>query len=451
MRIKRSNLLILLLITILFGCENKAHFVETIDDVKTGKIAITVGTTGEKIAYRQFPNAQIMGFDNRADLIVALTTDKVDAVIISEPTAKMVCRQNPNLIIFPDKLNFEDAAIAVKKGRPELLQELNNSIDELKAAGYFPVLEDRWFGTDDAVIDEKDVQAASTGEQLIVGIDGGTQPFCFLDKNQELSGYSTELAYKIGEKMHRKIVFENMYFSSLLAALQSGKIDVIIANMTPTEERKKAVDFTQSYYSQSQIMLVKKSQNATKMSVLADINGKKVGVLSGTIFDQYVQDHFKEAKVSIYTSTADILIALKTKKIDATMLDLFSAHTIMHREPEIGMLADNVFSNSLGYGFNKNNPQLLERFNQFLKEIKDDGTYDKIYARWCTNDPEKAELPTFTSQESDEHIVVGVSVADLPYVAIKNGKYVGFDIEMLKTFGNTNICKSTFEPWNFLL
>jgi len=78
---------------------------------------------------------------------------------------------------------------------------------------------------------------------------------------------------------------------------------------------------------------------------------------------------------------------------------------------------------------------LLKRFNNFLKEIKQDGTYDKIYNRWCVNDPEDAELPPFTPQNSAERVFVGIAIADLPYAAIKNGEYVGFDIEMLRTFG----------------
>ena len=100
----------------------------------------------------------------------------------------------------------------------------------------------------------------------------------------------------------------------------------------------------------------------------------------------------------------------------------------------IGILTDEVLTLPLGIGFNKNNPDLRDKFNNFLKAARADGTYDEMYERWFVNDPEKAVMTDIGNGGTGKKIVLGVSVADLPYVAVMNGEYEGFDIEIIKRF-----------------
>ncbi|MGI6711854.1 MAG: ABC transporter substrate-binding protein/permease [Bacillota bacterium] len=171
-----------------------------------------------------------------------------------------------------------------------------------------------------------------------------------------------------------------------------------------------------------------------KMATLDDINGKRVAVYTGTIHDAFVAEHYPEAEILRFDRTADMILSLKSKKADVAMFDLFSANVLLKSNPELGILSDEALTRPMGIGFNKNNPALREKFNNFLKQAKADGTYAEVYSRWCENDPEKAEMPEFNIPEIGEEVVLGVAVADLPYVAYMNGRYVGFDIEILQRF-----------------
>jgi len=276
-----------------------------------------------------------------------------------------------------------------------------------------------------------------TGEVLKVGVNAAREPLAFIDENGEVTGFDGEVARRIAIKLGRPIEFSNMKFSALIPALQTGKIDLIVS-IAATDERKKSVNFTQAVFPSAQVMVVKKAQgtntNSSKMASLNDIDGKRVAVFTGTIFDAYVATHYPKAEIKRFESTADIVLSLKNQKVDVAFIDLITAKVLLKSNKELGFLADNALTKPLGVGFNKNNPALRDRFNNFLKKAKADGSYDEMYQRWCIDDPEKAEMPEFYNPAAGEKIVLGVAVDDLPYVANMNGKYVGFDIEMVQRF-----------------
>ncbi|MEN6462575.1 MAG: transporter substrate-binding domain-containing protein, partial [Syntrophomonas sp.] len=180
---------------------------------------------------------------------------------------------------------------------------------------------------------------------------------------------------------------------------------------------------------------ITKSDNTSRqLSQLSDIADKRVGVNTGTIYDGFVAKKYPQAKISRYDSTADMAVAIKTDKIDVAMMDLVTAKVLVKNNKDMGILSDDVWDMPLAVGFNKNNPALREKFNSFLKKARADGTYDEIYKRWFVNDPEKAVMPIFNSNLKGKRVVLAVTVADLPYVALINGKYVGFDVELIQKF-----------------
>lgn len=177
-----------------------------------------------------------------------------------------------------------------------------------------------------------------------------------------------------------------------------------------------------------------KNEMNNKMAAVDDIDGKRVGVCIGTIHDAFVANRFPRAEIMRFDSIADMALALKSAKIDAALLDTIPAGVVMKRNEDVGILTDDALSTPLGVGFNKKNPVLRERFNNYLKQIKADGTYDAMYRRWIVEDAEKAEMPVFNNAAGGETVVVGVDARNLPFVAEKHGQYVGFDIEMMQRF-----------------
>lgn len=229
-----------------------------------------------------------------------------------------------------------------------------------------------------------------------------------------------------------------MPFGSLIASITTNKIDMITASMMITEEREKQIDFSDPYFKSGISVFAKKENIASaesgEMANLDDIADKRIGVFSGTIHDGYVAKKYPNAQIFRYDGSADMMLSLKTGKIDAAMFDAITAGLILKRNPDLGLLSDDVLSMKLGIGFNKKNPALRDEFNAFLKEIRKNGTYDEMHNRWFTEDAEEAKMPAITNNPSGKKLTVAVSVDDLPYVAYMNGEYAGFDIEMIKRF-----------------
>lgn len=171
-----------------------------------------------------------------------------------------------------------------------------------------------------------------------------------------------------------------------------------------------------------------------KMATIDDLTDKRIGVYTGTIYDKFAVKRFPDATIMHYNSISDFVLALKSNKINAAITNLYSAKNVTKTNPEIGILTDDVLSFPIGIGFNKNNPTLRERFNVFLKQFKADGSFDKVYRKWFSGDPETVKIPDFEPNPGGDKVVLGVSVGDLPNVGYISGKYVGFDVELVQTF-----------------
>lgn len=167
-----------------------------------------------------------------------------------------------------------------------------------------------------------------------------------------------------------------------------------------------------------------------------DLNDKRIGVYTGTIYDKFAMERFPDATILRYNSIADFVLALKDNKIDAAISNLYSARDVIRENPQIGILTDDVLSFPIGIGFSKNNPALREKFNMFLKRIKEDNSFDIMYEKWFNNDPLSVDMPEFEPVSTGDKVVLGVAVGDLPNVGYVGGQYVGFDIELIQTFAH---------------
>lgn len=171
-----------------------------------------------------------------------------------------------------------------------------------------------------------------------------------------------------------------------------------------------------------------------RLKALEDIADKKIGVFTGTVHDKFVAGHYPKATIFHYETTSDMILSLKTGKIDAVMIDLITANILLRRNPELGILTDKVLDLPLGVGFRKDNPELRNEFDRFLQAIRENGVCEEMRRRWLMEDAERAVMPVVGNPASEKTLKAGVAVDDLPYVAFVNGEYVGFDIELIRRF-----------------
>lgn len=250
----------IILIVFLTGCSKSETVITSADDLKEAKIGVMTGTTGEMIAWEKFPDANIKSFDDVMDAIAALKAGQLDAVITSLPNSVNAVKHNPELYYLKEALANEDTSVAIKKGNEYLLAQVDEIISELKNDGTLEDMKRRWLKTDPSPYEQVEIKVPTEGKVLKVGVAATREPFSFVDDKQQVTGHDAELAKRIAAKLGRPLEFVDMKFSALIPALQSGKIDLIITCMSATGERRKTVDFTQPYFTNSQVLLVKDVQ-----------------------------------------------------------------------------------------------------------------------------------------------------------------------------------------------
>ena len=190
-------------------------------------------------------------------------------------------------------------------------------------------------------------------------------------------------------------------------------------------------------------------QAAPPMKSVNELADKRIGILSGTIYDKLASERFPAAQLLRFNAISDMGLALKAGQLDALIINIGPANEMLRANPEIGILAEDFFTSQIGVGFNKNNPALRDRFNAFLRDVKADGSLEAQRRKWFEQDITQVKMPNYPPQTASPKIVAGVAVGDLPISAYVNGEYVGFDIEMIRNFAHREKLQVEFVPLEF--
>lgn len=169
-----------------------------------------------------------------------------------------------------------------------------------------------------------------------------------------------------------------MSFDSLLGALKTGKIDIIISGMTSTSERKKQVDFSDSYMMTKNIMLVKKDK-VNDYKDIKDFNNKKVGAQKGTEQEKIAQTEIENASITSLSRLPDVILALKSGKVEGVVVEKPVAEAYLKQNPKLGIsnVKFNEEEKDTVIAVPKDSPKLLSQINKTIKEVKDKGLIDK--------------------------------------------------------------------------
>ncbi len=427
----------LLLMLCATGCHKTEKSITRLDDAKNAKIGVMTGTTGEEITKARFPNAQVKSFDDVMDAVAALTSGQLEAIVTALPTAVQIAKVNPHFTTLQEPLDNEDTAIALRKTDEQLLADLNRIITELHADGTLADMRKRWLKADTGPYEELKLSPPTTGKPLKIGVTATREPLSFVDKDGRVTGHDGELARIIAIKLNRPVEFSNMKFMALIPALQSGKVDMILSGMTATDERKKSVNFTTPYFANAQVMLVKKvgfdQAGNTKLSSPDDLKDKRIGVLLGSVHDTYAIKQYPRATILQYKSVSDLLLAVKSGKVDAAFYTHETLLDILRDDKELALLGKPLFSVPIAIGFNKANDGLREQFNRFLQQIRQNGVFDDMVKRWISTGD--TAMPAISGSTAKGQLVVGiVSDKGMPFTIVKDNRMIGFDVELTERF-----------------
>ncbi len=216
-------------------------------------------------------------------------------------------------------------------------------------------------------------------DTLTMGTNAAFPPYEMMDENNNIIGIDAEIAAAVAEKLGMKLEIKDMAFESLITAVSTGNVDVVLAGMTVTPERMEAVNFSDSYATGIQVVIVTED---SAIASIDDLAGKKIGVQTGTTGDIYCSDDFGEDAIARYDNGALAVAALKNGQVDCVVIDNEPAKAFVTANDGLKILDTEYVTENYAAAIAKENTDLLEKFNAALAELKAEGKIDEIVGKY---------------------------------------------------------------------
>ena len=200
-------------------------------------------------------------------------------------------------------------------------------------------------------------------------------PYESIADDGTFEGIDVDIAGKIAEKLGLELVVDDMEFGSIITSVQTGKEDIALAGLTVTDERKQNVDFTDSYATGVQVVIVPEDSDIKSID---DLQGKLIGCQESTTGYAYCSDDYGEDMVTAFPSGTNAVQALLTGKIDAVVIDKQPAEAYVAQNEGLKILDTEYVTENYAIGVSKDNTALREAVNNALKELIDDGTVQAL-------------------------------------------------------------------------
>lgn len=251
--------------------------------------------------------------------------------------------------------------------------------DKASDAGAQSAEENTQSGGDSAADDSGAAAFTTVNEGVLTMATNAAFPPYEYYEGDEIVGIDAEIAKAIADKLGLELKIEDMEFNSIVIAVDGGKADMGLAGMTVTDERKETVNFTDSYATGIQAIIVAEDSD---IAGLDDLKEKKIGVQLATTGDTYATEDFGADYVEQYNKGADAVMALKQGKIDAVIIDKQPALSFIESTEGLKILDTDYVQEDYAACIAKSNEPLLEAVNGALSELKEDGTIQGILDKY---------------------------------------------------------------------
>lgn len=235
--------------------------------------------------------------------------------------------------------------------------------------------------------EETEAAESSKGGTLVMATNAEFPPYEYHDSSMtgpdgsDIVGIDAEIAGAIAEKLGMDLVIEDVQFASIIPELLSGKADFGAAGMTVTEDRLMNVDFSDTYATAVQSIIV---VDGSEIATPDDLAGKLIGVQEGTTGDLYSTDDFGDDMVERYLKGVDAVQALLQGKVDAVIIDNEPAKVFVSENDGLKILDTAYAEEEYAIAVKKGNTELLDKINGALAELKESGKLDEIVAKYIT-------------------------------------------------------------------
>ncbi|MDO4394018.1 MAG: ABC transporter substrate-binding protein [Bacillota bacterium] len=214
--------------------------------------------------------------------------------------------------------------------------------------------------------------------KLVMVTNATFPPYEYVD-GDDCAGIDIDLAQAIADELGMELEVQDIDFNSIIPAIESGKADMALAGMTKTPERENNVNFSETYATAVQSIIVKEDSSIKGPD---DLKGVKIGVQEATTGHIYCEDDYGADNVIAYTSGANAIEALKTGKVDAVVIDNLPAKKFVEANEGLKILDTDYVEEEYAIAIAKDNDELLKEVNSVIKKMKKDGSLQEIIDKY---------------------------------------------------------------------
>ena len=301
----------------------------------------------------------------------------------------------------------------------------------------------------------------SNGVLVVGNVSDKGLPFSVV-KDNKLIGFDIELSERFASYLGKGLKLADMEFGSLIAAAATNKIDMIASTLMVTEERKKQILFSDTYYELgASVFALKKNIAANgvitakdetraaplsspingaaksdEISRLQQIDGKRICVLTGSAGDLAARKYFPKSRFITLTAAADAALAIKSNKADAFIYDKSVLLNLVEKNPELVILDQPVAKLEVAAAIKKENTELLAEMNRALSDLKKEGALQRLRVKWVDSKyAATPQLPPISGAHAKGVLKMGTCANLEPFSFQANGVFTGLDIELSRLIG----------------
>ena len=402
------------------------------------RVGVPQGSATEKVVMSELPKAEQAYFVDSESAYLAVRQGKIDAYIYEMNQMRLAIEDGVKGVHLLEETLGEPLLIAVgissESAIPEIEKKINQFIAEIRGNGTLDDMYRRWVIKGESEMPDIP-PAQNPAFHLKIGTTGVVRPYSFYE-GTKLTGYDIELARRFAAWLGADLSFSIYDYGSIIAAAKTGNIDLIMANLNITEERKESIRFSDVLVEGKIGVMVRGEKTDTDMKKLADFNGRRGGVITGSFHDTVIGEELPKASISQYSTYTDMVAALKEDKIDFFLASTELAAHLMEADPDIAALKDPVRRLDIGAMFAKtaHGDALKARMDEFITRLKADGTLEQIYQYWNdpTHDPIPVDMSGLTGEKGILHFATSGTKVPVSFVA--DGKIAGTDPDIAVRF-----------------
>jgi len=416
-----------------------------ISDFSQSKVGSVAGSIQSNLLKELLPDAEHVEYSNPSDSVMALMSDKIET--FSTENSVLCAMQWEGIAVkrVEEPIAVSNYGFMFNKGEKlDLQKQLNEFIKNQKTNGKLKQLQEKWFSSSEPSEFADYEKLSGKNGTIRVAICSEQKPFVYI-KNAKYAGYDIEFLTKFAGEYGYNIEFFDSSFTGILSGIKSGIYDIGASGATINEERKNSLDFSDVYYSDEMVLVVKSSGSAVR--TLDDFKNATLGVIVGSIYDGYSKELFPDANIDAYQSFPDLFQCVKQGKVDGFLLDMPNYNAAKRTDKGLSYIKVPDYNVEIGYAFGKNEKgsELQTQMNAYLDELRAEGTLDKIWDKWCgTVEPtENIKIQDLSANEKE--LKIALDSSRKPFVYMLNNEHAGFEVEILYMFCEKYGYKPKFE------